>query len=454
VRGGLLFAGINSQPRGLWDKSWGNFAPRFGFAYEARRGVVLRGGFGIYPIALGQSVGIAAIQSGFSQVTDLIPTLDNGQTFIATLANPFPNGILSAPGASQGPNTFLGRAISFYDPIPRTPYAMNWNFNVQSLLPKEFLLEVGYMANKSLKMRIAQPINAIPNQYLSTSFTRDQQTINYLTANVPNPFQGLLPGTALNGATITRSQLLQPFPQFPGITMQGYQGYSWFHSMQARLERRLRSGLTLQGSYTFSKKMEAISYLNAADPVPYESISSIDRPHTFTFTGLYSLPIGRGRAIGTDFGGVANALLGGWELAGAWQYQSGVPIGFGDVIFRGDIKNIALPRGERTVERWFNTDAGFDRVAANQRASNLRQFPLRLSGVRTDMYNSVDMSLLKNFAIGELHRFQLRAEFYNALNHATSFDAPNTTPTSGAFGSVTSQSALPRQIQLGIKYVF
>jgi hypothetical protein len=303
-------------------------------------------------------------------------------------------------------------------------------------------------------MRIAQPINAIPNQYLSTSFTRDQQTINYLTANVPNPFQGLLPGTALNGATITRSQLLQPFPQFPGITMQGYQGYSWFHSMQARLERRLRSGLTLQGSYTFSKKMEAISYLNAADPVPYESISSIDRPHTFTFTGLYSLPIGRGRAIGTDFGGVANALLGGWELAGAWQYQSGVPIGFGDVIFRGDIKNIALPRGERTVERWFNTDAGFDRVAANQRASNLRQFPLRLSGVRTDMYNSVDMSLLKNFAIGELHRFQLRAEFYNALNHATSFDAPNTTPTSGAFGSVTSQSALPRQIQLGIKYVF
>jgi hypothetical protein len=454
VQGGLLFAGINGQPRGLWGKSWGNFAPRFGLAYQAFRNMVVRSGFGIYPIALGQSVGATAIQSGFSQVTDLIPTLDNGQTFIATLANPFPNGILSAPGASQGAATFLGRAISFYDPTARTPYTMNWNFNVQTLLPSQFLLELGYTGNKALKLRTAQPLNATPNRYLSTSFTRDQATINYLTANVPNPFQGLLPGTALNGATISRAQLLSPYPAFAGITMQTYQGYSWFHSMQTRLERRLRSGLTLQASYMFSKKMEATSYLNGGDPVPYRTISAIDRPHTFTFTGLYALPIGRGRAIAGDLPGWANALAGGWELAAGWQYQSGVPIGFGDVIFRGDIKEIALPRSERTVERWINTDAGFDRVAANQRAQNLRQFPLRLSGVRTDVYNSADMSLLKNFAIYERHRFQFRFEAYNALNHATSFDAPNTNPTSTAFGTVTSQSSLPRQIQLGIKYVF
>jgi hypothetical protein len=438
----------------MWQRSWKNFAPRFGFAYHPAEPVVLRGGFGIYPIALGQSVGSQAIQSGFSQATDLIPTLDNGQTFIATLNNPFPGGILSARGASLGGETFLGRAISFYNPNTRTPYTMNWNFNVQTLLPAEFLLETGYAGSKSLRLRINRALNAIPNEHLSTSLLRDQPTINYLTANVPNPFQGLLPGTALNGATVSRAQLLLPFPAFAGVTMQDYQGYSWFHSWQTRLERRMKAGFTVQAAYMFSKRMDATQYLNAGDPVPYETISAIDRPHTFTLSGLYQLPFGRGRTFGSNLGTVANLLAGGWELAVSWQSQSGVPIGFGDVIFTGDIKDIALPADQRTVDRWINIDAGFERVAARQRASNLRMFPLRLSGVRAGGYNSADMSLLKDFIITERHRFQFRAEFYNALNHPTGFEPPDTNPTSSTFGRVNSQASLPRQIQLGVKYLF
>jgi hypothetical protein len=454
VRGGLLFAGVGDQPRELWDRSWQNFAPRIGLAYQAREKLVFRGGFGVYPIALGQSVGNYAIQPGFSQSTDLIPTLNNGQTFIATLANPFPNGIMAAPGPSQGAATFLGRAISFYNPEVRTPYSMNWSFNTQALLPAQFLLEVGYVGNKSLKLRVNRALNAIPNEYLSTSFTRDQARIDFLTANVPNPFQGLLPGTSFNGATISRAQLLSPYPAFAGVTMQDHQGYAWFHSMQIRAERRLRSGLTLQASYMLSKRMEATTYLNGGDPVPYRTISAIDRPHTFTMTGLFELPFGRGRALGGGIGTIPNLLVGGWQIAGAWQWQSGVPVGFGDVIFTGDLDDIPLSSDQRTVERWFNTEAGFERRAAFQRASNLRQFPLRLSGVRAGTYNSTDLSLLKDFNFHEQYRLQFRAEFYNAFNHPTGFEPPNTNPTSGAFGTVTSQSALPRQIQLGLKLVF
>ena len=57
-------------------------------------------------------------------------------------------------------------------------------------------------------------LNFIPASYLSTSPERDQATINRLTANVANPFAGLLPGTTLNGSTVQLQQLLLPFPQF------------------------------------------------------------------------------------------------------------------------------------------------------------------------------------------------------------------------------------------------
>jgi hypothetical protein len=207
-----VYAGVGGTPRGLWDGSAKGFAPRFGFAYQALPKVVLRGGFGIYPIAKGVAGQHFAIQSGFDQNTQLVPTLDNGQTIIANLANPYPNGILPAPGSSLGAATFLGRALSFYNPADRIPYTMQWSFNTQTMLPGQFLLEVGYLGTRSLKLMIPRELDAIPNQFLSTSPVRDQKTIDFLTANVPNPFAGLLPGTSLNGNTIPRNQLLRAYP--------------------------------------------------------------------------------------------------------------------------------------------------------------------------------------------------------------------------------------------------
>ena len=88
--------------------------------------------------------------------------------------------------------------------------------SVQRELFPNVLLEVGYIGNKAVKMPVNHNFNGTPLQYLSTSATRDQATIDRLSANVPNPFAGLLPGTGLNGSVIARSQLLSPFPQFSG----------------------------------------------------------------------------------------------------------------------------------------------------------------------------------------------------------------------------------------------
>jgi len=200
--------------------------------------------------------------------------------------------------------------------------------------------------------------------------------------------------------------------------------------------------------------MEAPGYLNSADPIPFERIAGSDRAHLIAFASVYELPVGRGRALGNGFGRLANALFGGWELGAVWQFQGGSPLGFGDSIFLGDIKAIPLPRGQRSVQRWFNTDAGFDRDARRARSFNLRSAPPLLSGLRADGFNSWDLSALKHFSVHERHRLQLRAEFYNALNHPTGFNAPNTNPFSAAFGTVNGQTGLPRQIQFALKYIF
>jgi hypothetical protein len=454
VKGGLLFAGVGGVPRLLWERNHGLFAPRVGIAYKALDWLVWRGGFGLFPISIGQALQNRAIQTGFSQQTNLVPTQDNGQTFIATLANPFPNGILPVPGSSLGTQTYLGQGVSFYDPNARNPYNMNWSSNIQLMLPARTVLEVGYLGSKAVKLQTNRNLNALPNQYLSTSPVRDQATINYLTAAVQNPFSGLLPGTGMNANTISRAQLLAPFPQFAGVTVTEYQGYSWYHSLQMRLERRMSKGFTVVGSYTWSKTMEAIGRLNPADPVPFRTISAIDRPQHLSLSGIFELPMGRGKAFLGNSGRVVDAIVGGWLVSTTWQFNSGAPLGFGNALFTGNIKDIALPADQQTPQRWFNTDAGFNRNPAQQLSSNLITFPQLFAGIRADVYNQWDASLIKNFQIHEGHRFQFRSEFLNVFNHPTGFAAPNTTPTSTAFGTVTTQYSWARTIQIGLKYIF
>jgi hypothetical protein len=454
VRGGLQFAGVGGQPNYLWNRRFNNLAPRLGFAYQTTQRMVVRGGFGVFPIEIGVPAANNALQIGFNQTTSLVPTLDNGQTFIGTLANPFPTGVLPPSGASQGAQTFLGRGISFYDPDAKTPYAMRWSLNTQTLLPGRVMLEVGYVGSKSVKLQATRNYNALPNRYLSTSPVRDQVTIDYLSENVPNPFAGLLPGTSLNGATTSRASLLVPFPQFTSVTALSYQGYSWYHGLQTRAERRFQNGFSAQLGYAFSKTMEGTSYLNAGDPFPYRTISFFDRPHQLTFSGIFELPFGRGKPLLGNVNKFANLVVGGWQFGPAWQLRSGWPYQFGNILFTGNIKNISLPSSQRTVWRYFNTDAGFERDPNKQLASNLRTFPIMFAGVRTGGSNLLDFSLLKKTRFRERHEFQFRAEFFNFFNHPTEPTDPNTSPTSTAFGQMTQFGALPRNIQIGIKYVF
>ncbi len=452
VRGGLTFAGAGGLPRTLWNTATSNFMPRIGFAYSATPKIVVRGGYGIYFEPLG-ALALHVDQTGFSATTTLVPSLDNGQTYIATLGNPFPGGFLRAAGAAGGLATFLGQGISFFDERLVNPYMQRWQFAVQRELPASNLIEVSYVGNRGTRLRAGRDLDPIPRQYLSTLPARDQNTIDALNRQVANPFYPLLPGTNLASTTVARAQLLRPFPQFSGISAAMNAGYSWYHALQVRYEKRFSAGLSASLSYTWQKLMEATSYLNPTDIRPEEVISDQDRTQRLAVIWIYEFPFGDHKRLRVSRNRVAAQAISGWQVQGIYTAQSGAALGFGNAIFTGDLKNIPLPKDQRRVAQWFNVNAGFERDSNRQLASNLRTFPTRFSGIRADGPNNWDLSLIKNTGIREGVRLQFRAEAINALNHPQ-FTAPNTTPASTAFGQVTGEFAWPRVIQFGLKVLF
>ena len=456
VLGGLTFAGVGGQPRTLWTTDQNLFMPRFGFAYSVTPKTVLRGGYGIFFDALGVT-NFHVNQTGWSRSTSLVLSVDNGQNYLTSLTDPFPDGFNMPLGSGGGLSTNLGQSVSFFNEDLTSSYMQRWQLALQQQLPKNHLIEVSYVGNRGTGMTVGRDLNPTPRQYLSTEFFRDNSTNSYLTAAVSNPFYPLLPGTSLSGTTVQRAQLLRSYPQFTGVSVSRNVGYSWYHSMQVRLERRFSAGLNANLSYTWSKMMEAVSFLNSTDPRPEEVVSSQDRTHRLAVTWLYELPFGRGKPWLNSAGAAVSKLAGGWQVQGIYTAQSGGALGFGNAIFLGDLKDIPLPKDQRGPDRWFNIDAGFDRVSSRQRVSgtSIRFMPSRFSGIRSDGPNNWDLSVIKNTRIGERVTTQFRAEAINALNHPQfTTGSTNTSPTSSAFGRVTNEFAWPRVIQFGLKLLF
>lgn len=448
--GGLTWVNQNSIGRSPYLGEKNNFLPRIGFAYQVAPQTILRGGYGIFFNTLGVNT-ILAIQTGFAQSTPMQASLDSGLTYRASTANPFPTGLLQPAGPGGGLATNLGQSLESYFRPNLQGYSQRWSMGVQHVLPAQFLVDVSYVGNRGTRLDVARELNATPAQYLSRSTTqRDQATIDYLSQQFANPFRGTNP---IYGANISRANLLRPYPHFGSISQEEPIGYSWYHSLQVRSERRFAQGFTLQMAYTWSKLMEANEFLNEADRMPYESISSFDRTHRVAGSGIWEVPVGKGRRFGTRMPRAVEFAAGGWQIGAVVAVQSGGPTGFGNAIFIGDIGNIALPADQRDVDRWFNIDAGFNRNANQQLASNYRQFPLRFNGIKSDGQSSYDFSIVKNFQVYEKFRAQFRGDVYNAWN-TTNFAGPNTTPTNTAFGRITGTAGDARNWQVALKLMF
>src|SRR5688572_17063417 len=398
VRGGLLYPDTGG-PRKAWERNLGNIMPRAGFAWLASERTSVRGGYGMFYDVLGTNR-FTVNQVGYSRDTALTPSLDNGQTFIANLANPFPNGLLEPVGSGLGLMTNVGLGVTFpYHRDVKNPRNHRWSTGLQRELPWQLLIETTYVGAHGQNLPVVRQLNAVPKQHFSTSPNRDDATNNRLTQQVPNPFAGLLPGTGLNGATVARSQLLRPYPQFSSIQATETTGTSDYHAMQTRVERRMAQGFTVQVAYSWSRTMVETGFLNDFDEELERVISQFDRAHTFVSSGLLELPFGRSRRFGQSWSGPTNALLGGWQLGYIFKAQSGAPLGFGNFLFAQGKGVDDIMASNPTADQWFNPSA-FNQTPAQQLVSNVRTQPSRFAEVRGPGYAVLDLALLKNLSLG------------------------------------------------------
>lgn len=461
LKGGLVFAG--SGNRAAWDATKLNFAPRFGLAYKITDKLVMRGGYGIfYP----QSNGGA--NDGFATTTTWVSTIGGdgiNPNPGALLRNPYPTGLLAPVGNSRGLLTQTGDSVNAFSSLHPLGYVQNFSFDLQYEIKKGMVLEVGYTGSRGRKLLFGtgQQANQLDPKYLSLGAQLD--------APVKNPFLGVLPTGVLAGATIPQNRLLRPYPQFTGVSLSTDTpgGSSAFNAMVIRYNWQLASGLNLLTTYQWSKAID-----NASEWQGWEvsdtlrdyynlkvdrSISAHDLPQSFVNALIYQLPVGKGQKFGSNMGGVANAVLGGWQVSTIIRFGSGLPLTFsapntlanyGFQIQRPNVADLtAAAVSNPTPDKWFNVDA-FQRPGTYEIGNMTRWAP----NIRFGPTKHADFAILKNFQIVERLKAQFRAEMFNMTN-TPQFGRAGTTLGNADFGRVSGTTNVgPRNIQLGLRVQF
>jgi hypothetical protein len=457
LTGGLQFVGVGDNPRVQYDGDWNNFAPRLGFAYQLNPKTVIRGGwaqmFASSTLGAQGTVG----PYGFRVETPWISTLD-GITPQNYLRNPFPGGFRPVPGARDGLLTAVGGNVE--GPLRETPvpYTLQWNLTIQRELPGRILLETAYVGNRGRQLSRGGEGGFTLNQIHPSNLSLGSQ-LNQLVAN---PFFGQgLPGVLAN-PTISRAQLLRPYPQFLSVHPLFSAGSnSDYHALQVSFSKRYSKGIVFEGNYVWAKSIDdGTSALDSYNLRLGRSPTGTDIRHRLVFSGVYELPFGKGRQFGSSMSRWADLLVGGWQVNGILTMQSGGLLGIGASNTSGLFNEAARANNNGRsakldidahdrLDRWFDTS-----VFSQPAPFTLGNVGTLVPDLRAHHVNNLDFSLFKQFQITERARLQFRAESFNFANRVQ-FAGPNTSVTAGtAFGRVTSQANAPRQIQFGLKLLF
>jgi hypothetical protein len=338
--------------------------------------------------------------------------------------------------------TPLGTNLFAQEIDARKPRVYMWTMSIQRSLATNWLFEAAYVGSQGRR--------------LSKRYNSD--------ANVtPGILYDVTPGT-------------RKFPRLAGMLYSSQAGMSQFHALNLKLERRFDAGYSILTAYSWGHSIDTDSAgsfgspnLNPANFQLDKGTSDFDIRQRSVTSLIYELPFGKGQKFLGNSGGVANAILGGWQVNGIFVFQSGVnrsvtspnTTGIGFVSQRADFTGIdpmsdftrngatITPGsgygGANTELYWFNPNA----FASTQ--------PLKFGTSGRDILASppmwnTDLSLFKIFAITEQTRLQFRAEVFNAWNHAN-FNPPQLNTASPFLGQL--QSALPpRILQLGLRLQF
>ncbi|MGE0393826.1 MAG: carboxypeptidase regulatory-like domain-containing protein, partial [Vicinamibacterales bacterium] len=322
LTGGLLYAGVDGQPTVQGNPNRRQFAPRIGAAFSPDERTVVRSGYGLFWAPL---QGISADEwgsatMGYNQTTNYVPTGAN--PFIpcdtCSLTNPFPAGLREPQGNALGRMTGVGGTVVFVDPDSRMAHFHRYSAGLQRELPHHVLLDVTYLGAVGRDLIGGIPaggplhVNQLDRRYFALGTA--------LQEAVPNPFFGTpLAVGILAAPTVSRGQLLRPYPQFDGVyALRSNVARSRYDALVLSVERRAVGRWSGQANYTWSRQQDnqfnesnffagGSGIRDNYDVEAEYGLSVLDTPHRVNVSGSLNLP-------------------GGITVSAVASYQSGFPV--------------------------------------------------------------------------------------------------------------------------------
>jgi hypothetical protein len=455
---GLVIPGTNGVAHGVVTNDYQTLQPRIGFADDlfGDGRTVLRGGFGtFYERLQGNDIyGLANSNLPFEY------TPNAGSVYFSNPTCSWESTASTANPANCGSPTSLPiypASLTTLATTYRAPGAAMYSLSLQHELKPSVIAIVQYVGNLGWHQNVDVPLNNYP---ITTSYSLRAESAS-----------GTLPSSVYPAG----GNQLRTYQGYGTITQEQNTTNNTYNGLQASLRAQGKHGLSGELDYTYSHNIDIsdTDLQTIANPwnLKYDKASSgYDRRQILGGNYIYSLP------IFNKSNGLAHSLLGGWQLAGTFVKQTGLPVASG---FGGVNDPIGLGGGytnranivnkihySHKVNDWFDTYAngGVGSLSEDPQAPPTPGYTggpnLGFGNGRRDSFRAPGLtdfttSIYKNFAITERAHFEFRAESYNTFNHTefTSVNATWANSTGGQYGTLTGDRG-PRVLQLGAKMVF
>jgi hypothetical protein len=494
--GAVLIAGTPESPgRSPQELSNFQFAPRVGAAYQMDDKTVFRASFGkMFLPSTGNANSYATSNANVALSDQAFAgwhaSTDGGRTYISTWENPFP---LQSMFSSYQKDVRTANLQSSLDPGAnvvsaelRMPREYNWSADVQRQLPGSMVVNVGYVGSRGVGLLATDTISSYPRELLVPELAAASQV--YMAS--PNAGQTL--ETTITGSTQQMGLLQYQYPYYGRVQVSGLPlGTSQYHAMTTRVEKRFSQGLSFLANYTFGKLMDDVGGADGQGAKTVQSfdsykkawgLSPLDRKHRLNLSFVYEFPFGAGRRwMGAPSGFASQVLdkvVGGWQIAGNYQFYTGTPItltgsttsNINNTIkinqtwgsYASDDTNLTPenyrddeqvlyspvdPITSDTIRRLDPTKVVGARVFVS---GNL---PPNRDDLRNPEFHQWDLALMKNFPLGGARNIQVRAEAQNVFN-IRGFGPYNSQIGNVNYGLITTAGNGPRQIQLSARLTF
>ncbi len=447
----------DSSHNGIWAPQKTVFMPRLGMAFRVNDRTALRFGYARY-VTPNEYNFVNPPYSGFEAINFLEPAymgFDAQQNPLAllqgipqeTFSNPFPasNPLLAPKGKTNGKYFGLGETnVAWANQNFKRPVNDRLNLTFSRQLPGAIVAELTYFANFGHQ------------QMFSYNYNQVDPTLAYtykgaVDVSIPNPFYHYLttsvfPGPLRNQQNTTVRSMLVQYPQYGGLWMAFRSGQlERYHSVQLKVQRAFRNGYNFLVGYNYRREKSGQYYDEVATYQDNMQFQDSNSPHhSLSIAGTYEFPFGKGRPFLQNMPRVAEAIVGGWQVAGAWYFNSGDYLRFGSMVATGD-PAVANP----TPKQWFDISK-LSILPSYTPRTNPWQYP----DVRGPIYWEIQSTLSKTFKITERTGVELKMAAYNLTNRLNRSD-PSTSVTSSTFGqTLTQYISTGRQMEFSLKITF